>query len=138
MGIANRVAGNRARPSSGPATFRMRFIQPRALAGRKCRPRSFGRDEQYLFMSRQTGEIFLCQIILALVFLGGGMLSSFSATPNYLIRSWQSESGLPQNKVTAVVQAYDGYLWVGTYSGLIRFDGVEGSRFLTRTTRRRY
>ena len=80
-------------------------------------------------MSRQTGEIFLCQIILALVFLGGGMLSSFSATPNYLIRSWQSESGLPQNKVTAVVQAYDGYLWVGTYSGLARFDGVRFTVF---------
>jgi signal transduction histidine kinase/ligand-binding sensor domain-containing protein len=34
------------------------------------------------------------------------------------------ENGLPQNKVTAVVQSRDGYLWLGTYNGLARFDGV--------------
>ncbi|HEV2328646.1 MAG TPA: two-component regulator propeller domain-containing protein [Verrucomicrobiae bacterium] len=43
---------------------------------------------------------------------------------NYITRTWQSEQGLPQNKVTAVMQAADGYLWIGTYNGLARFDGV--------------
>jgi len=39
---------------------------------------------------------------------------------------WQSatESRHGATKVTAVVQTHDGYLWVGTYSGLARFDGV--------------
>ena len=45
--------------------------------------------------------------------------------PNYFIRAWQVENGLPQNKVTAVLQTRDGYLWLGTYSGLARFDGVK-------------
>ena len=67
---------------------------------------------------------------------GGGFSASAGAAPNYFIRSWQSEAGLPQNKVTAVVQTHDGYLWVGTYSGLARFDGVRFT-VLTRTTRRR-
>ena len=49
---------------------------------------------------------------------------SAAATPNYFARTWQMEQGLPQNKVTAVVQTRDGYLWVGTYNGLARFDGV--------------
>ena len=31
---------------------------------------------------------------------------------------------MPQNAVTAVVQTRDGYLWLGTYTGLVRFDGV--------------
>jgi signal transduction histidine kinase/ligand-binding sensor domain-containing protein len=31
---------------------------------------------------------------------------------------------LPQNAVTAAVQLRDGYLWLGTYTGLVRFDGV--------------
>ncbi|HUP62528.1 MAG TPA: two-component regulator propeller domain-containing protein [Thermoanaerobaculia bacterium] len=37
---------------------------------------------------------------------------------------WTSESGLPQNTVDAIVQTRDGYLWIGTEEGLVRFDGV--------------
>lgn len=50
-------------------------------------------------------------------------------SPHYLTRVWQAEQGLPQNKVTAVVQTHDGFLWVGTYSGLARFDGVRFTVF---------
>ncbi|HLP78838.1 MAG TPA: two-component regulator propeller domain-containing protein, partial [Candidatus Paceibacterota bacterium] len=42
---------------------------------------------------------------------------------------WQVEEGLPQNKVTAVLQTQEGYLWVGTYNGLARFDGVRFTVF---------
>ena len=42
---------------------------------------------------------------------------------NYVVRRWQTEDGLPQNAVTSVAQTRDGYIWVGTYSGLARFDG---------------
>ena len=52
-----------------------------------------------------------------------------SGAPNYFTRTWQVEQGLPQNKVTAVVQTRDGYLWVGTYNGLARFDGVSFTVF---------
>jgi signal transduction histidine kinase/ligand-binding sensor domain-containing protein len=41
----------------------------------------------------------------------------------YSLRVWQTEDGLPQNMVTSAVQTRDGYLWFGTYSGLVRFDG---------------
>jgi len=37
---------------------------------------------------------------------------------------WTSDSGLPQNTVEAIVQTSDGYLWLGTEEGLVRFDGV--------------
>lgn len=37
---------------------------------------------------------------------------------------WTSETGLPQNTVDAIVQTRDGYLWMGTEEGLVRFDGV--------------
>jgi signal transduction histidine kinase/ligand-binding sensor domain-containing protein len=47
-----------------------------------------------------------------------------SSSPPYVIRTWRTDDGLPQNAVTSVVQTKDGYLWVGTYSGLARFDGV--------------
>ena len=41
----------------------------------------------------------------------------------------QSEDGLPQNAVTAIVQTHDGFLWIGTYGGLVRFDGVQFTVF---------
>jgi ligand-binding sensor domain-containing protein len=37
---------------------------------------------------------------------------------------WQKDDGLPQNTVSAITQTADGYLWMGTYNGLVRFDGV--------------
>jgi signal transduction histidine kinase/ligand-binding sensor domain-containing protein len=54
--------------------------------------------------------------------------------PNYFMRVWQVETGLPQNKVTALVQTHDGYLWVGTYSGLARFDGMRFTVFDDKNT----
>ncbi len=37
---------------------------------------------------------------------------------------WFRHNGLPANAINAVVQAYDGYIWLGTPGGLFRFDGV--------------
>lgn len=42
----------------------------------------------------------------------------------YLIELWQTDDGLPQSTVTTVLQTRDGYLWLGTQKGLVRFDGV--------------
>jgi len=49
-------------------------------------------------------------------------------TGDYLVDVWTSETGLPDSSVAAIAQTPDGYLWVGTYNGLARFDGV---RFVT-------
>ena len=46
-------------------------------------------------------------------------------TSDYLVRTWQTEAGLPQNSVSAILQSREGYLWVGTFNGLVRFDGVQ-------------
>src|SRR6516225_5819618 len=47
---------------------------------------------------------------------------------DYLIDVWDTENHLPNSSVTAIAQTPDGYLWVGTYNGLARFDGL---RFVT-------
>lgn len=41
------------------------------------------------------------------------------------IRTWRSAEGLPADSVTAIIQTRDGFLWVGTSAGLVRFDGVK-------------
>jgi signal transduction histidine kinase/ligand-binding sensor domain-containing protein len=43
------------------------------------------------------------------------------------------ENGLPQNTVQALVQGKDGYIWLGTEAGLVRFDGM-GFQVFDRTT----
>jgi ligand-binding sensor domain-containing protein/signal transduction histidine kinase len=40
-------------------------------------------------------------------------------------QSWRTDSGLPQNTVHSILQTRDGYLWLGTDGGLVRFDGVD-------------
>ena len=47
-----------------------------------------------------------------------------TALPGYFSHTWETEDGLPQNAVSAITQTRDGYLWLGTYNGLARFDGV--------------
>jgi len=54
--------------------------------------------------------------------------------PHYFPRSWKTENGLPDNAVTTVVQTRDGYLWAGTYGGLVRFDGVRFTVFNSAST----
>lgn len=39
-------------------------------------------------------------------------------------RQWGLKSGLPQSSVTAIAPSLDGRLWVSTFAGLARFDGV--------------
>jgi signal transduction histidine kinase/ligand-binding sensor domain-containing protein len=46
------------------------------------------------------------------------------APPEFAIDQWTTEHGLPQNSVNALVQGPEGYLWVGTFGGLARFDGT--------------
>lgn len=80
-------------------------------------------------MPRRTAETnIFCRFVLVFTVVVAGLFSA-PAAPDYFTRTWQVEQGLPQNKVTDVVQARDGYLWVGTYNGLARFDGVRFTVF---------
>ncbi len=43
---------------------------------------------------------------------------------DYSISTWKLKDGLPSSVVWSIAQDTDGYLWLGTNSGLVRFDGV--------------
>jgi len=51
-------------------------------------------------------------------------LDPSTALANYARQSWVMENGLPQNSVTALLQSRDGFVWLGTEAGLVRFDGT--------------
>ena len=42
---------------------------------------------------------------------------------------WTTRQGLPHNQVNAIAQSKDGYLWLGTWEGLVRYNGLEFHTF---------
>ncbi|MBI2840597.1 MAG: histidine kinase [Acidobacteria bacterium] len=54
---------------------------------------------------------------------------SRNRTGQYVHELWRTEDGLPVNSVQAIRQARDGYLWIGTQEGLVRFDGARFTVF---------
>ena len=46
-------------------------------------------------------------------------------TAQYSITSWGHKDGLPSTSIYAIAQTDDGFLWLGTADGLVRFDGVQ-------------
>lgn len=43
----------------------------------------------------------------------------------YNCQMWRRQNGLPAKGITAITQTRDGYIWLGTSRGLVRFDGTE-------------
>ena len=75
--------------------------------------------------------------LLAVVLLAAGVaegLEPGKRLSQYGLDVWQQEQGLPQNTVQAVLRGRDGYLWVGTQEGLVRFDGARFTTYDRRNT----
>jgi ligand-binding sensor domain-containing protein/signal transduction histidine kinase len=81
-----------------------------------CREDSFGR--RWLLRCAIAGLAGVCFTASA------SALDPTRAVLQYLRHSWRTESGLPAGSITAFAQTSDGYLWIGTDKGLVRFDGL--------------
>lgn len=62
-----------------------------------------------------------------------GILLLFAAhtahAAQYGFEVWTAENGLPQNTFRGLAQTPDGFLWIATLDGLVRFDGVRFTTF---------
>jgi signal transduction histidine kinase/ligand-binding sensor domain-containing protein len=67
-----------------------------------------------------------------LVASGAAALDPSTPLSQYGLDAWQD--GLPQNSVHSILQTREGYLWFGTYEGLVRFNGVSFVVYDTRNT----
>jgi PAS domain S-box-containing protein len=56
-------------------------------------------------------------------------LDSTRPVSQYLHDSWGTERGWPGGSIAAIAQTSDGYLWIGTDKGLVRFDGFNFHQF---------
>ena len=74
-------------------------------------------------------------VLACMVSAAWGLLLALFAWPgsasaqDFQVRSWQMEDGLPDATITALAQTPDGYLWLGTPKGLVRFDGAQFKGF---------
>jgi signal transduction histidine kinase/ligand-binding sensor domain-containing protein len=50
--------------------------------------------------------------------------ASSDAGTRYIVSTWTEKDGLPSTQIRAIVQTGDGFLWLATSAGVVRFDGV--------------
>jgi ligand-binding sensor domain-containing protein len=68
--------------------------------------------------------------LFCVLLLACGLSQSKGQNLKYLRQqSWSTEEGLPQSSVHSIVQTADGYLWLATEGGLVRFDGITFQTF---------
>src|ERR1051326_8788035 len=108
-------------------------------AGRlNSKPGSEGRSWEKLKAAiSHSKELFiiieLLVMILALPLHASGNETS-GDNSRFQIKYRTTEDGLPQHQISCLKQTHDGYLWIGTHSGLSRFDGFHFTRFDESTT----
>jgi ligand-binding sensor domain-containing protein len=68
-------------------------------------------------------------ILAALVAAPAFALDPRLQVTQYVQNVWRAPQSLPHDDVTSIVQTRDGYLWIGTVEGLVRFDGVRSVVF---------
>ena len=56
-------------------------------------------------------------------------LSAITVFAQYRFDSWTTNNGLPQNSVNTILQTRDGYLWLTTFDGLVRYNGAQFTVF---------
>jgi ligand-binding sensor domain-containing protein len=71
---------------------------------------------------KQTRWTFI-GIVLAGLATDARALGPNRLPSQYVRQQWTAETGFPGGAVNGIAQTADGYLWIGTDRGLIRFDG---------------
>ena len=57
--------------------------------------------------------------------LGPGSPALAAAGPRFHVDARGTRDGLTAHEVVTIIQTHDGYLWLGTLNGLVRFDGLQ-------------
>src|SRR2546423_1006797 len=68
-----------------------------------------------------SASLFWCTLII--------LFDTTISAAQYRFDRWTANTGLPQNAVYSILQTKDGYLWLTTLDGLVRYDGVRFTVF---------
>src|SRR5437867_476009 len=89
-------------------------------------------------LARTLTSSICVKLILSPLWLWCVLACSCSASyalVRYQFDVWNTDNGLPQNSVLAILQTRDGYLWFTTSGGLVRYNGVRLTVFDKRNSR---
>ena len=91
-------------------------------AARRGAPAGCGGRASWLGRSVRAG-------LLSVALAGGGgavaaETGSSERPSGWIARVWQASDGLTDNRVSGLAQTPDGYLWIGTFGRLVRFNGT--------------
>ena len=81
------------------------------------------------FRRRWIPCLFLLLAIVALMNLGAAAAEGTNTVDpvndpeNFSAVLYDNTNGLPTSEANAIVQTADGFIWIGSYGGLIRYDG---------------
>lgn len=74
---------------------------------------------------------FLCWLLSAIMLFANIPLAAYAREEPYVITVYNESSGLPTGEANVVMQSSDGYIWIGSYGGLIRYDGTQFRNYST-------
>ena len=100
--------------------------------GQGNRPRTWKGFEPEVVRLRTILVIFLALAMALAIPFPLRALNPDRALGSYTLTAL--EEGLPQNTVLSLAHTPDGYIWMGTYEGLVRFDGLRFVIFDRRNT----
>ena len=78
------------------------------------------------------GWCFVLTLLLPTAISGQALVNLPHAdgpAPGFVLESWTVKDGLPVNSINKVIQSKSGYIWLATFDGLVRFDGVRFTTF---------
>lgn len=67
--------------------------------------------------------------LVALLLAGTAATRAQDVPSGWMLDRWSSRDGLPVDGLTDVLQTRDGYVWIASWDGLVRFDGVRFTVF---------
>lgn len=84
-------------------------------------------------MKRATSIICAIVLFWALIFVDSDCTyaGEGSSLQNWIVYEYNETNGLPTGEANTVLQTKDGYVWIGSYGGLIRYDGTTFRNYST-------
>ncbi|MFH0735942.1 MAG: two-component regulator propeller domain-containing protein [bacterium] len=84
-------------------------------------------------IKKHTKKLLYCLILLSFLFTSSTIaqknvlngLDPSKKITQYILDVWQTDDGLPQNSIQSILQTDDGFIWVATQEGFVRFDGIQ-------------
>jgi len=79
------------------------------------------------FPLKTLRQRFVARWIFPLLFFAGPVwaLEPSRSIHQYNLRTWRQDNGLPASVINWITVTNDGRLWLGTFTGLVSFDGVD-------------